>query len=487
MKNTTKLLPGFHLPTLRRKPKTTAQKLAEKLANIKKHSISQLSEFFNGFIPQNILKSNKEGCLSRTRLYSKSNIFWAFFSQVLDADSGCSEAVRKIQAHIALKSNKLPSTSTSAYCQARKNLDHNSLKEILDVTGLALNNRADNWNGHRVVVVDGTGLTMPDTPKNQKEFPQQKHQKIGCGFPQARALACFNLHSGALLSHELGNKKSHELILLRKQMGTFKKGDVFLGDKGFCNYHDISNFKENDVDSVITHAKREPKTTATAYKVLGENDLLIKWKKPSYRKKLAYSKKKWEEMPNELVLRQIKVIVDKPGFRVSSFYIVTTLTDSEIYSAKSIADLYFQRWDVELFFRDIKTTMGMDILRCLTPEMVKKEILMHLIVYNCIRLLMLEASEKTSSPVRLISFKASVQALRQWQSILASSYHENSKILRLKALMVIAIADAKIKQRPNRKEPRCIKRRPSSYQLLNKPRGQMIETPHKGKKRAKRA
>ncbi len=144
MKNTTRLLPGFHLPTLRRKPKTTSQQLVEKLAKIKKHSISQLSEFFSGFIPQNILKSNNEGHFSRTRLYSKSNTFWAFFSQVLDADSGCSEAVRKIQAHMAAKSNEIPSTSTSAYCQARKNLTHSSLQEILDITGKALNNRAEN-------------------------------------------------------------------------------------------------------------------------------------------------------------------------------------------------------------------------------------------------------------------------------------------------------------------------------------------------------
>ena len=487
MKNTTRFLPGFHLSTLRRKPKTAVQKLTEKIAKIKKHSISQLGEFFNGFIPQSILKSNKEGHFSRTRLYSKSNTFWAFFSQVLDTDSGCLEAVRKIQAHMALKSNKMPSTSTSAYCQARKNLDHNSLQQILDATGMALNNKADNWNGHRVIVVDGTGLSMPDSIENQKEFPQQKHQKIGCGFPQARALACFNLHTGALLSHEMGNKKNHELILLRKQMHIFEKGDVFLGDKGFCSYYDINAFKENDVESVITHARREPKTTATACKVLGENDLLIKWKKPKYHKATAYSKQQWKKMPNVLELRQIKVIVYQSGFRVSSFYIVTTLLDSEAYSTKDIAELYFQRWDVELFFRDIKTTMGMDILRCLTPEMVKKEIIMHLIVYNCIRLLMLEASEKTNGIVRLISFKASVQALRQWQAILANSFHNASEILRLKALMIIAIADAKIIQRPNRKEPRCVKRRPKPYQLLTKSRGQMIETPHRGKKRIKEA
>ena len=487
MKNTTQLLPGFHLPTLRRKPKTTAQKLAEQLVKIKKHSINQLSDFFSEFIPFDALKNNNKGSFSRKRLFSKTNTFWTFFSQVLDSDSGCSEAVRRIQSYCSKKSNIIPSTSTSAYCQARKKLNKGGLKTILKSTGEIFQDEQINWNGHRVVVVDGTGLSMPDTEANQLEFPQLKTQKPGCSFPQARVLACFNLHTGALLSHEIGNKKSHELPLLRKQIDTFKKGDVFLGDKGFCSYYDVNKLQQNGVNSVITLARRLPKTATTACKVLGENDLLIKWEKPKYYQSKSYTKEDWVEQVGELKLRQIKVVIDKPGYRVSSFYIVTTLIDSDVYSAKDIADLYFQRWDVELFFRDIKTTMGMDILRCLSPEMVKKEILMHLIVYNCIRLLMVRASEKSKTPVRLISFKASIQALRHWQALLVNCYNEKSEIIRLKDSLIIVIADAKIFQRPNRREPRCIKRRLKSYQLLTMHRGQMIETPHKGRKFAKKA
>ena len=235
MKNTTQFLPGFHLPTLRRKPKTKAQKLSEVLDRIKKHSINQLSEYFNQFIPSEHLMSNPKGKFSRLRLFSKSNTFWTFFSQVIDVDGGCKEAVRKLQSYMVYKLKKMPSNSSSAYCQARLNFDIDSLKKIFNHT-TNLHSKGEDWKSHRVVVVDGTGLSMPDTQANQEAYPQQKNQKVGCGFPSARALACFCLFSGTLLSYRLGNKKSHELLLLRDQYKTFKAGDILLGDKMFCTY-----------------------------------------------------------------------------------------------------------------------------------------------------------------------------------------------------------------------------------------------------------
>ena len=211
-----------------------------------------------------------------------------------------------------------------------------------------------------------------------------------------------------------------ELPLLRQQWNTFKAGDIFLGDKGFCSFYDVHHLAIRDVDSVITLARRKPFTAENADKILGKDDLLVHWSKPKWNARLSYSKKQWEALPEEIYLRQIKVTVDEPGFRVKKFYVVTTLIDSVHYSAKQITELYYQRWDVELFFRDIKTTMGMDILRCKSPDMVKKELLMHFIVYNCIRLLMLKASREKGMSPREISFKSSVQALRQWEPLFKS-------------------------------------------------------------------
>ena len=182
----------------------------------------------------------------------------------------------------------------------------------------------------------------------------------------------------------------------------------------------------------------------------------------------------------KLVLRQIKVTVKEPGFRTRSFHIITTLTDSSIYSAKAIADLYFQRWDIELFFRDIKTTMEIDILRCKSPNIIRKELLIHFIIYNYLRLLMLKATDKTDVPVRMISFKASVQALRQWEPLLKSELSTREQT-RLLSLLCDSIAASVIPIRSGRREPRCRKRRPKNYQLMTKPRHEMQEIRHRSK------
>jgi hypothetical protein len=275
--------------------------------------------------------------------------------------------------------------------------------------------------------------------------------------------------------------------MLRQQMETFKHGDIFLGDKGFCSYFDVSSFNDRGVDSVITLARRIPATEVDAIKVLGKDDLLIHWKKPVRSKASSYSQTDWEQLPETLTLRQIKVTVNQPGFRVSSFYIITTLLDAQVYSADEIAELYYQRWDVELFFRDIKTTMAMDILRCKTPDMVRKEIMMHLIVYNCIRGLMIEAAQKKGIRVREVSFKGSIQALRQWEPHFNQGRLHKAERTRLIQLLHESIADKVVADRPGRSEPRAVKRRPKPFQLLTKPRHEMVEIKHRSKYRAKKA
>ena len=489
MKTFTPLFPNFHLQTLRRTPRSAQQILAAKLTQLKQKSFSQLGACLGKFIPAEHLHPTSSGPLSRRRFFSKENTFWAFFSQVLDADGGCQEVVRKLQAFAALKSTVLPSSSTAAYCQARKKLDLPSLEAILRYTATQLQGRPDRkrLKGRRVVVVDGTGVSMPDTPANQDVWPQPRSQRPGCGFPQAALCACFCLQTGGLLSYEVGNKKSHELPMLRKQWSTFKLGDIFLGDKGFCSYYDLSNLKERGVDSVITLARRWPVTEAESIKVLGHEDLLIHWNKPVRSQASSYSQQEWEALPERLVLRQIKVTVAPSGFRATSFYLITTLLDAEDYPAHELADLYFQRWDVELFFRDIKTTMGMDILRCKTPDMVRKEILMHLIVYNGIRCLMGEAAEGEDERVRRMSFKGSVQALRQWEPHLNQAKSSRQERQDLIGRLYESMAGKRVPERPGRSEPRAVKRRPKSYQLLTAPRREMQVIPHRGKPRAKRA
>lgn len=480
------MLPGFHPQTLRRKPRSLQQKLADQLAQLKQKTFKQLGEVFERFIPHAILKPEREGPMSRRRLLSKENTFWAFFSQILDADGGCKEVVRKLQSYASLKGIQVPSSSTASYCTARKKLNEETLSSILDHTVEHLKRLPETgWlNNRRVIVVDGTGVSMADTSENQDVWPQCSVQKPGCSFPTARICACFSLESGALLRYEIGNKKSSELPLFRQQWDVFQKGDIFLGDKGFCSYFDMANLLKQGVDSVVTLTRRIPARDDDCVKKLDSDDLLIRWERPKYQERLSYSEEEWACLPQELRLRQIKITVTQPGFRTQGFYIVTTLLDAENYPAKDLAELYFKRWDVELFFRDIKTTMGMDILRCLTPEMIRKEILMYFIAYNCIRRLMYEAAEEANIDVRSVSFKGSLQALRSWEPHLNQAKINATERFRLISDLYDAMTNTPLRHRPGRKEPRCVKRRPKNYQRLTSPRHEMKEIPHRNKYRA---
>ena len=203
-----------------------------------------------------------------------------------------------------------------------------------------------------------------------------------------------------------------------------------------------------------------------------------------YNKKLSYSREGLKQLPKELTLRQVKVTVAQPGFRTQEFHIVTTLLDDKQYPAKELADLYFKRWDVELFFRDIKTTMDMDVLRCRTPEMIRKEILMHFIAYNCIRHLMYEAAKEADLSVRVVSFKGSLQALRSWEPHLNQMGLGTAERFRLISDLFEAITNTPIRQRPGRSEPRCVKRRPKNYQRMMAPRHEFREVPHRSQHRA---
>jgi hypothetical protein len=487
MKNTTPMFPEFHLQTLRRKPQSAQQKLAKEMALLRQKSFKQIGEFFENFIPRSLLKPEQTGTMSRRRLFSKENTFWAFFSQILDADGGCKEVIRKLQAYASIKGVQIPSSSTASYCTARKKLDEGMLSDILEHTSEQLEKLPETGllNNRRVIVVDGTGVSMPDTVMNQKAWPQSSMLKAGCSFPVAHICACFSLQTGGLLSFGIGNKKSSELTMFREQWGIFNEDDIFLGDKGFCSYFDMAELKKCKVDSVLTLARRAPFTAGACQKKLGTNDLLISWERPKHTKKLAYSREQWEELPEKLFLRQIRVEIAYPGFRKQSFYIVTTLLDAVQYPAEEIAELYFKRWDVELSFRDLKTTMGMDVLRCQSPEMTRKEILMHFIAYNCIRRLMYEAAEEAHIDARIVSFKGSLQALRNWEPHMNQAQLSRAEQFRLISDLYDAITDVPIYQRPGRSEPRCVKRRPKNYQRMTAPRHEMKEIQHRSKYHAK--
>lgn len=399
--------------------------------------------------------------------------FWAFLSQVMSPDSPCRETVRKVQAWHATRQLPVPSTSTGAYCQARSRLPLQGLHNIQAHTAAELQRAVRSeqlWLGRHVKVVDGTGVSMPDTPENQAVWPQSRNQTKGCGFPTAKLVGCFCLSSGALLDLAEGNKHIHESRLFRKQYGLFNEGDVALTDRGFCSYSSIAELLAKGVDTVMRIHQARP-TDFRKGKRLGTKDRLVTWDKPAYRPK-GFTQNQWKALPETLTLRMLHIQIDIPGFRTESIVIVTTLTDPIAYPAEDLAKLYLRRWSVELFFRDIKITLGMDVLRCRTPEMVRKEIALHVIAYNLVRGLMQQAAALYEVDLTRLSFKGSLDTLRQWTDTFNAAHSKPREQRRLFNQLLQIIAEDTVPYRPERSEPRVRKRRPKNYRLMTRPRHQ---------------
>lgn len=470
----TPMFPGWHLPTLRRKPRTQAQKLAETKARMHKMSFSRLEQCLSRFIPTSLLHENSNSkSFSRRRVFSIENTFWGFFHQTLSADGGCQEVVNQFRVLSEQRGLGRVSLSTSAYCQARKKLNLSLLEKVLSHTQnqLPVNKTTHPLVDRRVVVADGTGVSMSDTPSNQQVFPQPKSQKEGCGFPQARICALFDLNTGIALSYRIGNKKSHELPLLRDQMDTFEKDDIFLGDKGFISYFDMLNLKGKGVDSVVGLAKRKPVSASDAEKILASNDLIVEWPKPM-GSKTRYKLAEWENLPDTLLVRQIKVTVNHPGFRVKSFYIATTLLDEQAYPADIISELYLKRWNVELYFRELKTILGLDILKCKTPDMVVKEVIMYFITFNAIKLLICDSLPNKNAPDEM-SFSSCRQVLSYFSMSIAGWSIKECLRPSSNQILKEILSECRLLKRFGRVESRVQKRRPKPFKLLTKPRAEL--------------
>jgi hypothetical protein len=412
----------------------------------------------------------------RRRVFTPAATFWLFLSQVLGPARACRETVRKAQAWLAPDDL---SPSTSAYCQARTRLEQKTLDKTLRALTRDLR-QCDGalWMGRRVVVVDGTSLSMPDTPENQSLYPQSTRQKPGCGFPIMHLVAVFSLATGAVLGIAKGSLRVHERTLWHQLWHLLEKGSVVLADRGFCAFADYALLVKRGVDAVM---RLNARRGAGARKIarLGKGDWLVEWTKTGVCPKWM-TKKAWRALPDVLLVRHIQVRVAVAGFRTRALTLATTILDAQAYPAECFADLYRRRWLAELFLRDIKITMGMDILRCKTPALIHKELTMHLIAYNLVRALMLQAAERYDADPLRLSLAGALAAIRQWAPALAA---ERSRAMRRRLLESFfrCVARDVIPWRPNRIEPRAKKRRAKNYQLLNKSRSQFKEIQHRSK------
>lgn len=411
--------------------------------------------------------------------FPPSRTFWLFLSQVLAADRSCRETVRTFLAWLALREGRSASPKTGAYCKARERLHlddiESAYRQVADATQDA--SEQEDWFGRRVTVFDGSSVSMPDTQANQKCYPQPKSQKPGCGFPVMRIVAAFSLATGVVIEVAKGALAVSERILFHQLWPVLESGDVALADCGFCSYADFYYLGQRSVDCVMRNHQRRT-VGLELVKKLGPGDRLINWfkGKPCPR---WLTPEQWRDVPSELLVREITFTVDVQGFRSKTIIVATTLLDPTLFPKHAFIELYRRRWMVELFLRDIKTTMGMDVLRCKTPAMIHKELAMYLVAYNLVRALILQAAQSKGVAPYSLSFKGSLATIRQWAPRMAAAHLTPEQRAAMTALLLESITRDPLPTRPDRTEPRARKRRPKNYQLLNKPRHLFKEIPHR--------
>jgi hypothetical protein len=375
--------------------------------------------------------------------------------------------------------------SASGYCQARMRLPLAVLttltREVYHKIADPIEKEAEHrWHGHRVLLIDSTSFSMPDTPQLRDHFGQSGQQKKGCGFPTAHLLLLFNARTGLAVDAINAPLRTHEMSLASQTHAQMGNGDLVLGDDSFGTYAHLALLQQRGAHGLFpAHHVRivnftpgraciDPRQAAKAsqeakglprsrwIKSLGEMDQIVEWMKPANKPKWM-SAAQWKQLPDTLLVRETRRTVQRPGFRPVTLTTVTTLLDAEAYPADELFPLRMRRWDVETDIRHLKTTMGMEILHCQTVEGVQKELWMFLLIYNLVRVVMVAAAKRQKVPVSRISFASALHWVR--------CARVGDTLPRL----------AVVPDRPNRIEPRAIKRRPKPYDLMIRPRNRLKE------------
>lgn len=384
-------------------------------------------------------------------------------------DQSCQGAVARVIADCSSDGKDTPSANTSAYVQARSRLPEFAISELTRQSGAEMEDQAKSdwlWRNRHVKLADGSTVSMPDTLENQAAYPQPDSQLPGCGFPISRLVAIISCATGAVLDLAMGpysGKETGEHALLRQIMHNFKKNDVMLGDAYYCTFFLIATLNKLGVDAVFPiHGARTPDFRSGTR--LGKRDHLVVWEKPqrpSWMDQETYS-----SFPSVITVREIQLSLENNGFRSESMILVTTFLNPKQVTKSDLQFLYNKRWLVEICLLSIKQTMHMDILRGKTPEIVRKEVWVHLLGYNLLRKVMAQAAHLHEKRPNQLSFKLALQLITSFRERGIFS-EKNQKCYET---LLRAIASRTIGNRPGRSEPRKVKRRPKAFPRLNKPR-----------------
>jgi Transposase DDE domain len=427
---------------------------------------------FQELLGQNFIEQilKEQGIRYRNSIYTPVVTIWAWLSQVLDTDKSLRNTVGRVLLWLGESNAELPSVDTGAYAKARQRLPSSVLEEILAESAKQLQKLIppeNYWCGHQLKAFDGTTVSMEDTAANQMIYPQPDTQKLGCGFPLVRLVAWFCIVTGAVISVAIAPYLTSEWELSRLMYKLLNPGDLVVADSAYGTYVDLALIKENLAHAVF-HKHHARNIDFSQGIILGKRDHIITWQKP---KKCPNSmpEEDFIALPDSIEVREVEISIEQKGFRAKKIILVTTLLDPKRYTKSKLAELYRLRWSsTEVNFKHIKTTLAMEKIAAKTPDMVRKDIIMHLIAYNLLRAVMIEAVVSTDlSPLRL-----SLQGTRQHFNHFKASVSNacTTEIKRLYKVMLSIIYCEWIPLRPGRAEPRVIKRRPKSFPRMQQPR-----------------
>jgi hypothetical protein len=409
----------------------------------------------------------------REAVYTPALILWAFLGQVVSPDGSCRAAVARVLAWLVSQGQTPCTPKTDPYCKARQRLPESLLRRLTRETGRAIGGRAPDdwrWRGRPVKVADGTTVSMPDTPANQAEYPQNPTQEPGLGFPIARLVVVFCLATGTVLEAALGRyegKQTGENALLRTLADGFEPGDVLLADRYYGGWFDLALWRQRGVDAV-SRLHQQRRADFRQGRKQGPGDHVVAWPRPA--RPAWMDEPTYAGLPRELPMREVAVRVEQPGFRTRRLVVVTTLLDATAFPAQELAALYRARWHAELDLRSLKVTRGMDVLRCKSPAMVRKEVWAHLLAYNLIRAVMAQAADHLGACPRDLSFKGTLQVVMAFADRRLQA--DRATAGELLEWLLLTVGSHQVGDRPDRVEPRARKRRPKDYPNLKGPRHQ---------------
>jgi hypothetical protein len=411
----------------------------------------------------------------RDRTLDPATTVALFAQQVLHGNCPCAE-VRHLPGCRHL------SFTPGAYCQARARLPlavyQSLLTRVVDAAASPATREARHrWRGHRVFHVDGTTFSMPDTPELQAAFGQPAGHVAGCGFPAAHLLVLLSASTGLLLDAAAGPLFTGDVGVAAGMHPLLGAGDLLVGDDSFGSYAHLALLLRDELHGLFPahHARIVDFTPGRPHcpergkravadtprsrwvKTLGRDDQLVEWFKPEQRPAWI-DPATYDALPASITVRELRRTVTGPAGNPVELTMVTTLLDPLAYPAdgeRSLPGLRLRRWDVETNIRHLKATMRLDVLRCKTEAGVRKELCVFCLVYNLVRLTMLEAARRQEVSVARISFADAYRWLRH---------------ARPADTMPALLTNP---HRPGRAEPRVVKRRAKPHDLMNKPRDEL--------------